>query len=216
MEQAAAAAQLTEFVKTQPNGYQTVVGERGLRLSGGEKQRVAIARALLKAPPLMIFDEATSALDSRTEQEIQSSLAAAAKGRTNLVIAHRLSTIMDSDLIAVLDGGVVAESGTHADLLALGGLYCTMWNKQQDAANARPTGASTVDLVALGSAAAASPASFSGMGGGMPPPVQFAGPGPRPPPPALTAPAVPPQAPAGRNPPAQQAFAPPPPPLSLI
>lgn len=202
VEKAAEAAQLTTFVKQQPQGYATVVGERGLRLSGGEKQRVAIARALLKAPPIMVFDEATSALDSRTEQEIQASLAAAAKGRTNLVIAHRLSTIADADQILVLDGGVVAEGGTHAELIALGGLYCSMWAKQAEAASAipGPASASTADLASLGGGAAAGSASslslaasasarsLAGAGGGG---QQGSGGAPRPPPAAVTAPTPP-------------------------
>jgi ATP-binding cassette subfamily B protein len=127
---AAAAAQLADFISKQPQGYETVVGERGLRLSGGEKQRVAIARALLKSPPIMVCDEATSALDSSTEQEVTHAINQAAAGRTYLVIAHRLSTIADADVIAVLQDGVVAECGTHAQLEAKeGGLYAAMWAK---------------------------------------------------------------------------------------
>ncbi len=128
---AASAAQLTEFVEILPEGYETRVGERGLKLSGGEKQRVAIARALLKNPPLLIFDEATSALDSKTEKAIQSSLDNAARGRTTLVIAHRLSTIMNADEILVMDGGNIIERGTHTALLAANGRYAQMWALQQ-------------------------------------------------------------------------------------
>ncbi len=115
-----------------PDGYDTVVGERGLKLSGGEKQRVAIARALLKNPPLLIFDEATSALDSKTENAIKASIESATRGRTTLVIAHRLSTIMDADEILVMDGGRIVERGTHAELLASEGAYAHMWLLQQE------------------------------------------------------------------------------------
>ena len=128
---AARAAQLTEFIEVLPEGYETRVGERGLKLSGGQKQRVAIARALLKNPPLLIFDEATSALDSKTEKAIQASLDDAARGRTTLVIAHRLSTIMNADEILVMDSGRVVERGTHPALLAANGRYAQMWALQQ-------------------------------------------------------------------------------------
>ena len=128
---AASAARLADFIERLPDGYETRVGERGLKLSGGEKQRVAIARALLKDPSLLIFDEATSALDSSTEQAIQSSLEAAAKGRTTLVIAHRLSTIMNADTILVMDGGRIVERGTHAALIEAGSRYARMWALQQ-------------------------------------------------------------------------------------
>ena len=128
---AAQAAQLAEFIELLPDGYETRVGERGLKLSGGEKQRVAIARALLKNPPLLIFDEATSALDSKTEKAIQSSLDNAARGRTTLVIAHRLSTIMNADEILVMDGGRIVERGSHATLLEANGRYAQMWALQQ-------------------------------------------------------------------------------------
>ncbi|MFA9439061.1 ABC transporter ATP-binding protein/permease [Uliginosibacterium sp. sgz301328] len=128
---AARAAQLHEFVAQLPDGYATRVGERGLKLSGGEKQRVAIARALLKNPSVLIFDEATSALDSRTEKAIQAQLEAAAVGRTALVIAHRLSTVMNADEILVMEAGRVVERGTHAELLALSGSYAQMWALQQ-------------------------------------------------------------------------------------
>jgi ABC-type transport system involved in Fe-S cluster assembly fused permease/ATPase subunit len=131
VEAAAKAAQLHDFIAELPLGYESQVGERGLKLSGGEKQRVAIARALLKNPPILIFDEATSALDSETEKAIQGSLEQAAKGRTTLVIAHRLSTIMDADEILVMDGGRIVERGTHAQLLAMGSNYSRMWLLQQ-------------------------------------------------------------------------------------
>lgn len=129
---AAAAAQLTRFIDSLPDGLETRVGERGLKLSGGEKQRVAIARALLKNPPLLVFDEATSALDSHTEKAIQASLDAAARGRTTLIIAHRLSTVMDADEILVMDAGQIVERGTHAELLARNGRYARMWALQQE------------------------------------------------------------------------------------
>ena len=128
---AAEAAQLAAFIRLLPDGYQTRVGERGLKLSGGEKQRVAIARALLKNPPVLIFDEATSALDSKTEKAIQASLDHAARGRTTLIIAHRLSTIMNADQILVIDAGRIVERGAHLELLEAGGLYAQMWALQQ-------------------------------------------------------------------------------------
>lgn len=131
VEAAAKAAQLHDFIASLPLGYESRVGERGLKLSGGEKQRVAIARALLKNPPILIFDEATSALDSETEKAIQGSLELAARGRTTLVIAHRLSTIMDADEILVMEGGRIVERGTHGQLLAAGGAYSRMWLLQQ-------------------------------------------------------------------------------------
>jgi ATP-binding cassette subfamily B protein len=123
-------AAIAEFVHAMPQGLDTRVGERGLKLSGGEKQRVAIARTLLKDPPILILDEATSALDSRTEAEIQATLNAIARRRTTIIIAHRLSTVVDADEIIVLEGGRVAERGTHAGLLARGGLYAAMWMRQ--------------------------------------------------------------------------------------
>ncbi|HJW04422.1 MAG TPA: ABC transporter ATP-binding protein/permease [Azospira sp.] len=128
---AARAAQLTHFVESLPDKWETRVGERGLKLSGGEKQRVAIARALLKDPPILIFDEATSALDSKTEKAIQGQLEVAARGRTTLIIAHRLSTVMDADEILVLEGGRIIERGRHGALLAADGSYAQMWALQQ-------------------------------------------------------------------------------------
>ncbi len=127
---AARAAQLHDFIASLPDGYDTQVGERGLKLSGGEKQRVGIARVLLKDPPILLLDEATSALDSRTEHDIRDSLRHAGRGRSVLMIAHRLSTVVDADRIVVLDGGRVAEQGTHAALLARGGVYARMWARQ--------------------------------------------------------------------------------------
>jgi ATP-binding cassette, subfamily B, heavy metal transporter len=134
IEDAARFARIHEFVMGLPDGYDTVVGERGLKLSGGEKQRVAIARVILKSPRILIFDEATSALDTKTEREIQASLAEIAAGRTTLIIAHRLSTVVDADQILVLDGGRIAERGHHRELLAIGGVYAAMWARQQEAA----------------------------------------------------------------------------------
>ncbi|HET6720097.1 MAG TPA: ABC transporter ATP-binding protein/permease [Rhodocyclaceae bacterium] len=154
---AAQAAQLHDFVLSLPDGYESRVGERGLKLSGGEKQRVAIARALLKNPPIMIFDEATSALDSKTEQAIQGSVDAAARGRTTLIIAHRLSTVMNADEILVMDQGRIIERGSHAELLAAQGSYARMWalQKQQrepGSANLSPSSPSN-SLPALASPA---------------------------------------------------------------
>jgi ATP-binding cassette subfamily B protein len=137
IEEAAALAQIDEFIRSMPKGYETEVGERGLKLSGGEKQRVAIARTILKAPPILVLDEATSALDSHTEREIQDALDRVSKGRTTLVIAHRLSTVVGADEIIVLDEGRVVERGRHAELLAHGGLYAGMWNRQREAEEAR-------------------------------------------------------------------------------
>ena len=131
VEAAASAAHIHDFISATPKGYETMVGERGLKLSGGEKQRVAIARTLLKDPPILIFDEATSALDSANERAIQAELKSAAAGKTALVIAHRLSTVVDAHEIVVLDGGRVVERGAHAELLALGGRYAEMWRLQQ-------------------------------------------------------------------------------------
>ncbi|NMG04391.1 ABCB family ABC transporter ATP-binding protein/permease [Azoarcus taiwanensis] len=134
VEAAAEAAQLTDFIARLPDGLETKVGERGLKLSGGEKQRVAIARALLKNPTILIFDEATSALDSKTEKAIQAQLEQAAEGRTAMVIAHRLSTIMNADEIIVMDQGRIVERGTHIELLARRGAYARMWALQQQEA----------------------------------------------------------------------------------
>ena len=133
VEHAARLAQVHDFVLRLPDGYDTRVGERGLKLSGGEKQRVAIARTILKDPRVLILDEATSALDTRTESEIQSALRGVAQGRTTLVIAHRLSTVVDADEIIVLQEGRVAERGSHARLLAEDGLYAAMWRRQSEA-----------------------------------------------------------------------------------
>ena len=132
VQQAARAAHIHDFIAAQPKGYDTMVGERGLKLSGGEKQRVAIARTLLKNPPILIFDEATSALDSANERAIQAELRQVAQGKTTLVIAHRLSTEVDAHEIVVLQAGRVAARGTHAELLALGGQYARMWALQQE------------------------------------------------------------------------------------
>ncbi len=137
VEEAASLAQIDRFIRLAPKGYDTEVGERGLKLSGGEKQRVAIARTILKAPPILVLDEATSALDSHTEKEIQDALDRVSQGRTTLVIAHRLSTIVGADEIIVLDQGVIVERGTHAELLARDGLYASMWNRQREAEEAR-------------------------------------------------------------------------------
>jgi ATP-binding cassette subfamily B protein len=137
VEEAARLARIDSFIRMSPKGYETQVGERGLKLSGGEKQRVAIARTVLKGPPILVLDEATSALDSHTEHEIQEALERVSRNRTSLVIAHRLSTIVAADEIIVLDQGKIAERGTHAELLASGGLYASMWNRQREAEAAR-------------------------------------------------------------------------------
>jgi ATP-binding cassette subfamily B protein len=137
VEEAASLAQVDRFIRLAPKGYETEVGERGLKLSGGEKQRVAIARTILKAPPILVLDEATSALDSHTEKEIQDALERVSKGRTTLVIAHRLSTIVGADEIIVLDAGEIVERGTHQALLVKNGLYASMWNRQREAEEAR-------------------------------------------------------------------------------
>src|SRR5271163_879314 len=132
VEAAAAHAQIDAFIRSTPKGYDTEVGERGLKLSGGEKQRVAIARTILKGPPILLLDEATSALDSFTEREIQTALERVSKGRTTLIIAHRLSTVVHADEILVLDKGVIVERGTHERLLAKGGLYAALWSRQRE------------------------------------------------------------------------------------
>ncbi|MEQ9144473.1 MAG: ABC transporter ATP-binding protein/permease [Parvibaculaceae bacterium] len=135
IEEAARLAQISDFIARLPKGFDTMVGERGLKLSGGEKQRVAIARTILKNPPILLLDEATSALDSATEREIQAALGRVSENRTTLIIAHRLSTVVDADEILVLDHGRIVERGRHADLLAKGGAYAAMWNRQlQEAA----------------------------------------------------------------------------------
>ncbi|HEY0125236.1 MAG TPA: ABC transporter ATP-binding protein/permease [Rhizobium sp.] len=136
VETAAEIAQIGDFIRQLPEGFETKVGERGLKLSGGEKQRVAIARTVLKAPPVLILDEATSALDTTTEREIQTALDVVSKNRTTLVIAHRLSTVIGADEIIVLKSGEIAERGTHAALLEQNGLYASMWNRQREATQA--------------------------------------------------------------------------------
>jgi ATP-binding cassette, subfamily B, heavy metal transporter len=137
VEEAARLAQIDPLIRIAPRGYDTEVGERGLKLSGGEKQRVAIARTILKGPPILVLDEATSALDSHTEKEIQDALERVSRNRTTLVIAHRLSTIVGADEIVVLDQGEIVERGTHYGLLAKSGLYASMWNRQREAEEAR-------------------------------------------------------------------------------
>nr|WP_240539959.1 ABC transporter ATP-binding protein/permease [Salinarimonas soli] len=137
VREAARLAQIDRFIESLPEGYDTPVGERGLKLSGGEKQRVAIARTILKGPPILVLDEATSALDTFTEKEIQDALDRVSRGRTTLVIAHRLSTVVGADEIIVLDKGIVVERGDHLQLLAHGGVYAAMWNRQREADEAR-------------------------------------------------------------------------------
>ena len=137
VREAARLAQIHEFIVTLPQGYDSLVGERGLKLSGGEKQRVAIARTILKSPPILMLDEATSALDSHTEKEIQDALERVAENRTSLVIAHRLSTVVHADNVIVLDHGEIVEHGTHLELLAKGGLYASLWARQREADEAR-------------------------------------------------------------------------------
>jgi len=139
VELAAEQAQIADFIATLPKGYDSEVGERGLKLSGGEKQRVAIARTLLKAPPILILDEATSALDTHTEREIQAALDHVSRERTTLIIAHRLSTIVNADEIIVLKDGVISERGRHHELLDQKGLYADLWERQKAADEARET-----------------------------------------------------------------------------
>ena len=139
VEEAARLAQIHDFITRSPDGYATEVGERGLKLSGGEKQRVAIARTILKGPPVLVLDEATSALDSFTEKEIQDALDRVSEGRTTLVIAHRLSTVVNADEIIVLDKGQIVERGHHRDLLAANGVYAAMWNRQREVDEAKAT-----------------------------------------------------------------------------
>ena len=146
IEAAARAAQIHDFILGLPQGYDTRVGERGLKLSGGEKQRVAIARTLLKDPPVLVLDEATSALDSRTETEIQTVLRDISRKRTTLVVAHRLSTIVDADEIIVLDQGRIVERGRHADLVRADGLYATMWTRQAAERDAPPAEVRVEDM----------------------------------------------------------------------
>ena len=145
VREAARLAQIDDFIMTLPQGYEALVGERGLKLSGGEKQRVAIARTILKAPPILMLDEATSALDSHTEREIQDALERVARERTSLVIAHRLSTVVHADNILVLDRGEIVEQGTHPELLAKGGLYASLWARQREADEARERLAQALD-----------------------------------------------------------------------
>jgi ABC-type transport system involved in Fe-S cluster assembly fused permease/ATPase subunit len=156
IEEAARLASIHDFVSELPEGYNTRVGERGLKLSGGEKQRVAIARTILKGPQILIFDEATSALDSRTEREIQESLSEVSADRTTVMIAHRLSTVVNADEILVLEKGKIAERGTHADLLAKGNVYARMWERQQEVRRAEETLAQSAEAgVTTGDPAAA-------------------------------------------------------------
>ena len=145
VREAARLAQIDDLIMTLPQGYEALVGERGLKLSGGEKQRVAIARTILKAPPILMLDEATSALDSHTEREIQDALERVARERTSLVIAHRLSTVVHADNILVLDHGEIVEQGTHPELLAKGGLYASLWARQREADEARERLAQALD-----------------------------------------------------------------------
>ncbi len=149
VQEAARMAQIDGFIKQLPLGYKSMVGERGLKLSGGEKQRVAIARTILKSPPILMLDEATSALDSFTEKEIQAALDQVAKNRTTLVIAHRLSTVIHADTILVMDKGKIVERGSHAELLAQGGLYAGLWTRQREAEEARRKLAEMVEEGAL-------------------------------------------------------------------
>ncbi|HUR87468.1 MAG TPA: ATP-binding cassette domain-containing protein, partial [Ramlibacter sp.] len=146
VEDAARAARIHDFIVSTPKRYETMVGERGLKLSGGEKQRVAIARTLLKNPPILIFDEATSALDSANERAIQAELKGVAQNKTALVIAHRLSTIVDAHEILVMEAGHIVERGTHAQLLAKGGRYAEMWSLQQQSSEGAETFADVIGM----------------------------------------------------------------------
>jgi ABC-type transport system involved in Fe-S cluster assembly fused permease/ATPase subunit len=146
--EAARAAHIHDFIVSLPEGYESPVGERGLKLSGGEKQRVAIARAILKNPRILIFDEATSALDSKSEKAIQEELTRIARGHTTLVIAHRLSTVMDADQILVMDHGRIIERGTHRELLERAGAYAQMWALQQEEDQKLGAGANAAQQVA--------------------------------------------------------------------
>ncbi|HEY8356964.1 MAG TPA: ATP-binding cassette domain-containing protein, partial [Ramlibacter sp.] len=148
VEEAARQARIHGFIESTPKGYQTMVGERGLKLSGGEKQRVAIARTLLKNPPILIFDEATSALDSANEKAIQAELKSAARNKTTLLIAHRLSTVVDAHEILVMEAGRIIERGTHQDLLALGGRYADMWALQRSSEK-EPGDASLKEVIGM-------------------------------------------------------------------
>jgi ATP-binding cassette subfamily B protein len=141
VENAARVAHIADFIARLPTGWETTVGERGLKLSGGEKQRVSIARTVLKDPPILVFDEATSALDSRTEKSIQAELAEISRDRTTLVIAHRLSTIVDADEILVLDHGRIVERGSFRELLEANGRFAEMWHLQQEEGRAREAAA---------------------------------------------------------------------------
>ncbi len=164
VEEAAKLAQIDGFIRQMPDGYETMVGERGLKLSGGEKQRVAIARTILKAPPILILDEATSALDSHTEKEIQDALDRVAKDRTTLVIAHRLSTIVHADNILVLEQGKLVEQGRHAELLEKNGLYASLWNRQRQAEKAREELARTLEEAEKAGAIRPADARLPGLG----------------------------------------------------
>ncbi|MFQ5347980.1 MAG: ABCB family ABC transporter ATP-binding protein/permease, partial [Rhodothalassiaceae bacterium] len=146
VREAARLARIDDFIRALPDGYETMVGERGLKLSGGEKQRVAIARTILKNPPILLLDEATSALDSHTEAEIQEALELVARARTTLVIAHRLSTVVGADRILVMVDGTIVESGRHAELLAAGGVYAAMWTRQQAERAEERAGVPATDL----------------------------------------------------------------------
>jgi ATP-binding cassette subfamily B protein len=143
IEEAAKAAQIHELIASLPEGYDTPVGERGYRFSGGEKQRIAIARTVLRNPPVLILDEATSALDTETERAVQQALDELSRGRTTIAIAHRLSTIRDADQILVLDSGQIVERGTHDELLLRGGLYAELYRTQfrEQVADPTPAGA---------------------------------------------------------------------------